>query len=149
MRHLVDITEIISRRFRVRYRCLQRELCRQRSRKPCYRPSTLFVRFFVVEIRRRWPVGVMFISLIFGHFVDRITVCTSFGLFIFGYFINMHYGHIASDKGASIWERSLLPFVIRMLILHTKRTFYSAIWSVNEKLLIYFVIIIVKVCFKI
>ena len=44
----------------------------------------------------------------------------------------MHYGHIASDKGASICERSLLHFVIRVLILHTKRTFYSAIWSVND-----------------
>ena len=61
------------------------------------------------------------------HFVDRITVCTSFGLFILGYFINMYYGHIASDKGASICERSLLSFVIRVLVLHTKRTFRSAI----------------------
>ena len=66
----------------------------------------------------------MFISPICSHFVDRITVCTLFGLFILGYFINMHYGHIASDKGASICERSLLSFVIRVLILHTKRTFH-------------------------
>ena len=44
----------------------------------------------------------------------------------------MHYGHIASDKGASICERSLLSFVIRVLILHTKTTFHSAIWSVND-----------------
>ena len=44
----------------------------------------------------------------------------------------MHYGHIASDKGASICERSLLSFVIRVLILHTKRTFHLAIWSVND-----------------
>ena len=44
----------------------------------------------------------------------------------------MHYGHIAFDKGASICERSLLSFVIRVLILHTKRTFHSAIWSVND-----------------
>ena len=44
----------------------------------------------------------------------------------------MHYGHIASDKGASICERSLLPFVLRVLILHTKRTFHSAIWLVNN-----------------
>ena len=43
----------------------------------------------------------------------------------------MHYGHIASDKGASICERSL-SFVTRVLILHTKRTFHSAIWSVND-----------------
>ena len=47
-------------------------------------------------------------------------------LFILGYFINMHYGHIASDKGACICERSLLSFIIRVLILHTKRTFHSA-----------------------
>ena len=40
----------------------------------------------------------------------------SFGLFILGYFINMHYGHIASDKGATICERSVLSFVIRVLI---------------------------------
>ena len=39
----------------------------------------------------------------------------------------MHYGHIASDKGAFICERSLLSFVIRVLILHTKRTFHLAI----------------------
>ena len=44
----------------------------------------------------------------------------------------MHYGHIASDKGASICERSLIYFVIRVLILHMKRTFHSAIWSVND-----------------
>ena len=44
----------------------------------------------------------------------------------------MRYGHIASDKGASICERSVLSFVIRMLILHTKRTFHSAIGSVND-----------------
>ena len=48
-------------------------------------------------------------------------------LFILGYFINMHYGHIVSDKGASISERSLLSFVTRVLILHTKRTLQSAI----------------------
>ena len=72
-------------------------------------------------------VGGMFISPICSHFVDRITVCTSFGLFILGYFINMHCGHIASDNGASICERSLLSFIIRVLILHTKRTFHSAI----------------------
>ena len=44
----------------------------------------------------------------------------------------MHYGHIVSDKGASICERSLLSFIIQVLILHTKRTFHSAIWSVND-----------------
>ena len=49
------------------------------------------------------------------------------GLFILGYFINMHYGHIAPDKGASICERSVLSFVIQVFILHTKRTFHSAI----------------------
>ena len=43
-------------------------------------------------------------------------------LFILGYFINMHYGHIVSDKGPSISERSLLSFVTRVLILHTKRS---------------------------
>ena len=57
----------------------------------------------------------------------RITVRTSFGLFILGHFINMHYGHIASDKGASMCERSVLSFVIRVLILHTTRLFHSAI----------------------
>ena len=61
----------------------------------------------------------MFISPICNHFVDRTTVRTSFGLFILEYFINMHYGHIASDKGASICEKSELSFVIRVLILHT------------------------------
>ena len=71
---------------------------------------------------------LMFISLICSHFVDRFTVCTSFGLFILGYFINMHYGHIASDKGASICERRVLSFVIRVL----RRTFHSAIWSIND-----------------
>ena len=55
----------------------------------------------------------------------RITIRTSFGLFILGYFINMQYCHI--DKGASICERSVLSFVIQVLILHTKRTFYSAV----------------------
>ena len=44
----------------------------------------------------------------------------------------MHYSHIAFDKGASICERSLLSFVIRVLILHTKRTFHSAISSEND-----------------
>ena len=44
----------------------------------------------------------------------------------------MHYSHIASDKGASICERSLLSFVIRVLILHTKRTFQSAKLLVND-----------------
>ena len=52
---------------------------------------------------------------------------TSFGLFTLGYFINMDYGHIASDKGAPICERSVLSFVIRVFILHTKRIFHSAI----------------------
>ena len=60
-------------------------------------------------------------------FVDQITIHSFFGLFILGYFINMHYGHIASDKGASICERSVLSFDIRVLILHRKRTFHSAI----------------------
>ena len=54
-------------------------------------------------------------------------VRTSFVLFILGYFIIMHYGHIASGKRASICERSLLSFVIRVLILHTKRTRQSVI----------------------
>ena len=61
------------------------------------------------------------------YFVDRITIRTSFGLFILGYFINIDYGHIASDKGASICERSVLSFDIRVLFLHRKRTFHSAI----------------------
>ena len=69
----------------------------------------------------------MFSSPIRSHFVDRITVCTWFGLFILGYFINMDYGHIASDEGAPICERSVLSFVIGVLILHTKRIFHSAI----------------------
>ena len=51
---------------------------------------------------------------------------TSFGLFIIWYFFNMHNGHIASDKGASICERSVLSFVFRLLIFNTKRTFHSA-----------------------
>ena len=37
-----------------------------------------------------------------------ITVGTSFGLFILGYFINMDYDHITSDKGASICEKSAI-----------------------------------------
>ena len=61
------------------------------------------------------------------RYVDQITIRTLFGLFILGYFINMHCGHIASDKGASNCERSVLSFVIRVLILHKKRTFHSAI----------------------
>ena len=64
-----------------------------------------------------------FVLLICSHFVDRITVRTSFDIFILGYFINMPYGHIASDKGASIYERSVLS----LFILHRKRTFHSAI----------------------
>ena len=83
--------------------------------------------FSLLRFEKRCPVGGMFILPLCSHFVDRIIVCTSFGLFILGYFINMHYGHIASDKGASICERSLLSFVIRVLIVHTKRTFQSAI----------------------
>ena len=43
-------------------------------------------------------------------FVDRINVCTSLGLFILGFF--MGYGDIASDRGASICERSVLSFDI-------------------------------------
>ena len=48
------------------------------------------------------------------------------GLFILGYFINinMDYGHIASDKGASICERSVLSFDIQVLIFNRKRTFH-------------------------
>ena len=53
-----------------------------------------------------------FAGPICSHFVDRITVRTSFGLFILWYFINMHYGHIASDNGASICERTVLSFII-------------------------------------
>ena len=94
--------------------------------------SSMYVRLFGVEIRRRWPVGGMFVSPICSHFVDRITVRTSFGLFNLFYLINMHYAHIASDKGASTCERSVLSFVIRVLILHTKRTLHSATWSVND-----------------
>jgi len=37
--------------------------------------------------------------------IVRMTICTSFGLFILRYLINIHYGHIASDKGASTCER--------------------------------------------
>ena len=44
-------------------------------------------------------------ACLFRHFVDRITVRTLFGLFNLEYFINMHYSHIASDKGVSICER--------------------------------------------
>ena len=69
----------------------------------------------------------IFISLICSHFVDRITVRTSFGLFILGYFITMDYGHIASDKGASICERSVLSFDIRVLIFPRKKPFHLAI----------------------
>ena len=36
----------------------------------------------------------MFISPICSHFVDRITICTSFGLFTLGYFINMDYSMV-------------------------------------------------------
>ena len=66
-------------------------------------------------------------SPIGSHFVDQITVRTLFGLFILGYFINMDYGHIASDNGTSICERSVLSFNIRVLILYRKKTFQSAI----------------------
>ena len=59
----------------------------------------------------------MFVSPICSHFVDQ------FGLFILGYLINMDYGHIASDKGASICEMSVLSFKIRVLILYRKRIF--------------------------
>jgi len=41
-------------------------------------------------------------------------------------------GHIASNMGASICERSVLSFSIRVLILHRKRTFHSVTWSVND-----------------
>ena len=58
----------------------------------------------------------------------------------------MHYGHIVSDKGASICERSLLSFVIPVLILHTKRTFHSAIWSVNDSHFVNDVMIFVFRC---
>ena len=44
----------------------------------------------------------------------------------------MDYGHIASDKAAPICERSVLSFIIRVLILHMKRIFHSAIWSVHD-----------------
>ena len=43
----------------------------------------------------------------------------------------MDYGHVASDKVASICERNVLSLDIRVLILYRKRTFHSAIWSVN------------------
>ena len=36
--------------------------------------------------------------------------------------MKLNYGHIASDKGASIYERSVLSFDIRLLILHRKVT---------------------------
>ena len=61
-----------------------------------------------------------------SHFIDRITVRTSFGLFILGDFINMDYGYIVSDKGAPICERSVLSFGIRVLILH-RELLHSAI----------------------
>ena len=60
------------------------------------------------------------------HFADMQPFCC---LFILGYFINMHYGHIAYDKGASICLRSWLSFIIRVLILHMKRI---AILLVND-----------------
>ena len=41
----------------------------------------LYVRLFVVAIRR-WPVGGVFISPICSHFVDLITVSTSFDVFL-------------------------------------------------------------------
>jgi len=43
----------------------------------------------------------------------------------------MDYSHIASDKIASICERGVLSFDIRVMILHRKRTFHLAIYSVN------------------
>ena len=64
------------------------------------------------------------ILLICSHFVDRITVRTSFDIFILGYFINMPYGHIASDKCAIYFMKGCL---LSLLILHRKRTFHSAI----------------------
>ena len=70
----------------------------------------------------------MFISPMCSFFVDR-DHHPYFVWFIYFrvFFINMHYGHIASDKEASICEKSVLFFVIRILIIHTKRRFHSAI----------------------
>ena len=47
----------------------------------------------------------------FRRYAAILLIGSSFGLFILGYFINMH---IASDKGASISERSVLSFVLAL-----------------------------------
>ena len=51
------------------------------------RPAMLSVLLFFVETRR--PVGDIFISPVYSHLVERVTVRTSFGLFILEYFIRL------------------------------------------------------------
>ena len=59
--------------------------------------SSIYIVFLLSRYEEDDP-SAAFISPICSHFVDQITVCTLFGLFILRYFINMHYGHMASDK---------------------------------------------------
>ena len=102
-----QILPIASQLFKVRYQCLKREYV-----------DTDHGDLIIVHLYCLW------------HFITEIY--TLFGLFILGYFINIDYGYIACDKGACIRERGVLSFNIRVLILHRKRTFHSAMRSVND-----------------
>ena len=66
--------------------------------------------YIVCATFRCWDSKKMMTCRRHVHFADMQPFCWSYfvWLFIFGYFINMHYGHIASDKGASICEKSAI-----------------------------------------
>ena len=89
-------------------------ICQKRSRRPYYRPSTLSVRLFT-------NAAIFY----------RITVHTSFGLFILGYFINMDNDHIASDKESIYLWKKCAMFRYSRVGFTRKRTFHLVIWSVN------------------
>ena len=114
-------------RFLVGYQCLQFEWCWQPSLRPFYHP-TMSVRLLVVEIQRRWPVGSVFISPIYSHLADRVTIRTSFGLFILGYF--------SMFTLLLIWEHLFVKGVCCLSIATVdftgKRTFHSTKRSVNR-----------------
>ena len=79
-----------------------------------YRRSTLFVRVFVVEIRRRY------VSAICSRFSNQITVRTSFGLYVFyGILLIMDYAY-------GLWTVTLLLIREHLFV---KRVCYLSIFE--------------------
>ena len=77
---------------------------------------------------KKMPVGSIFISPIYSHLIDWVTICTSFNWFILGYIVSMVTLLLIREH---LFMKRVYLLICEELILHWNRAFHSVIWSVN------------------